>query len=212
VNASREDDDPLAACEEAVFCIGSLPCRSEDTDAISKRLDALPGWTRRHRELLRWRWRPDGDPHPSYDVLEDLAADVALEGDQVVIETDSTARMERTLAVLEPALEGLVGEPFVSIAEVVSPVTDPSGAILPDAHTVLVSIKDECYRCMLDEKLPQFGQQSARQRVKTAAGRAQVIAWLEALEEMESVESSATGIPRYDIRWLWRELGIDARH
>lgn len=80
----------------------------------------------------------------------------------------------------------------------------------PDVEAQLMrDVYDRHYRETLDEPIPMLDNKSPRDAVKTSEGRQKVVAWLKYLEigEAKNRQSKNT-IARYDISWIWHELGI----
>lgn len=67
---------------------------------------------------------------------------------------------------------------------------------------------EDHYRKWLDDKLPILGGKTPREAARDFDGREQLVALLKDLENHEArrARDRETG---YDVRWLWRELGIE---
>jgi hypothetical protein len=194
------DEDGDDDAEIMGLWTGTLECDPAERATIVQRLDALPGWARLQPDEERWIRQVDAE---RADEIDTFAVELYVEPDQVVVEADSEEDLNAALAVLQPTLSGLVEEPFVMCEEFEDPL---------DTGTALERIREESYRLLLDEQLPQFGDRTPRQHVKTAEGREAVIAWLEALEESEREAARTIRLEPFDFARLRHELGLERRH
>jgi hypothetical protein len=191
-----------------------LPVLSADEAEVIRRMDALGDWDREQENLPAWLWRSG-----TGDELQMIHANARLGGGALVIETNSRERMERALAALRGALGALIGEALTSHED---PMTllrhgaprgapdEATGPALegPEVDAVIHQFKDAHYRRVLDEPVPALGDRTPRECVRTKAGRARLVRWLKDLENGELRQAAAGGQTPYDVRWMWRELGV----
>jgi hypothetical protein len=66
------------------------------------------------------------------------------------------------------------------------------------------------YRHCLDEPIPALDNKTPRQRVRSKAGRAKVVAWLKYLEnaELHRTGADTQGTRPYDFTWMWEDLKL----
>jgi NADPH:quinone reductase-like Zn-dependent oxidoreductase len=142
----------------------------------------------------------------------------------LVVDTNSRERMDRALAILRPALGTLVGAGFTSHEDVVhdmrqqpsrrasrrtrdsAPSPDMDPAALAEAFN---RIKEAHYRRTLDEPVPMLGNRTPRECARTKPGRKKLASWIKEIENGELRQAVGTGVPPYDVSWMWRELGVD---
>jgi hypothetical protein len=142
----------------------------------------------------------------------------------LVIETNSRERMDRALAMLRPALGALVGAGLTSHEDVVhalsqptsdrgptrSPAPEPSPAMDAAAMAEAINrIKEAHYRRTLDEPVPMLGNRTPRECARSKQGRKKLANWIKGIENGEQRQAAGTGVPPYDVSWMWRELGVD---
>ena len=143
-----------------------------------------------------------------------------LEGDRLVLECRSEARLARGKALLEKRLGG-------AIAHLEDVVRDhwevraeekargggegapPSEEIPPEvAKKVALKLMERHYRAWLDRPLPALGGKSPRESVVTPGGRSRVADLIRQLERGEALRQRKEGYG-CDVTWLWKELGLD---
>ena len=170
---------------------------------------------------------PEGEEEP--DDREPLGLVVLNEGG-VVLLTNSVERAERGRAFLAELLGALVGEAAIErfpIDEVLAagggePGAGASGAEPgaaaeePDPEALaakLAAVNDEAYRGMLTEPVAELDGKTPREAAAGAdeEGRARLVAWLKRLENDDAHLAKAIGVPAYDFRWMWAELGVADR-
>lgn len=155
------------------------------------------------------------------DTPRTIVATAELEAEALVVETNSRERMAAVLGELRMALSELVGEPLIRYENAEAALKAPRSSRdtineLPrDAASstqlvqVLHQFKEQHYRRTLDDKLPVLGNRTPRQCARDPKRRAQVIAWLKDIENGEQRQARASGQPPFDVRWMWRELGVE---
>ncbi len=147
-----------------------------------------------------------------------------LTTEALVIETNSRERMDRALAMLRPALGALVGagltshedlvhalqQPPSSRASTSARAPEPAPALDPAAMAeALNRVKEAHYRRTLDEPVPLLGNRTPRECARSKPGRKKIANWIKDIENGELRQAAGTGVPPYDVSWLWRELGVD---
>ena len=219
--------------EFIVFCTTSFePVAGTRLDVLNDAVLAIPGIERDGENVFAWL-KPDTRAVAMAGGRKNAgAADEELQGQTslgritvsrslVALETNSRERAERGGALLTAALADLVGEPAVSTRTVdemmaqQSPLTDdaPASAFSPDdEHTIIHAHMEQHYRRLLDEPVPALGDQTPRQAAGTPEGRENVVAWLKYIENATAKHHRRDDpMASYDMKWLWRELGVEAR-
>lgn len=75
----------------------------------------------------------------------------------------------------------------------------------PEVHRALIEEFELHYRNLFDQEVPELGEQTPRDLVKTPEGRVEVDQWLKSLPDVEGMSL----LPDYDTSWIWVELGIE---
>jgi hypothetical protein len=199
----RDDDEDLDDVLPVEFYTATMEVDPANTAVIVERLDALPGWQRSRPEVERWTRMLSTDPGPVLSDFEESLWDISLEGDYLLIESESYDSIRQIITEVRAALGDLAGEPYIMCEEVAAPA---------DAKASLQAVQHEVYRCLLDEPQPGFGNRTPREHAASEEGRDAVAAWLKMLEEMEIRQAGASGLQPYDLSWIWRELGVAREH
>jgi hypothetical protein len=195
-----DDDENLDDVLPVEFYTATMEVDPANTAVIVERLDALPGWKRSRPEFERWTRMLSPDPGPMLQDPEGPLWDISLEGDYLLIESESDHSIRQILSEVRAALGDLAGEPYIMCEEVAAP---------SDAKASLQAVQHEIYRCLLDEPQPGFGNRTPREHAASEEGRDAVAAWLRTLEEMEIRQAGASGLEPCDLSWIWRELGVE---
>jgi len=165
--------------EDLVLCEATL--RSPDSAALVAALD---------RELGRDGEDPRWHEHVTTQGMERIRATITLVGDEVRVETNSEARLERvldTLRALQPSLE-LVTEdrqPAEDVAEVMSraPGGAPAGAQLDPADPAIAAALEEFTRRYeenwLNEQIPALAGATPREAAVDPTRRSDLVRLLE---------------------------------
>jgi len=142
---------------------------------------------------------------------------VELVGRKVILSVNSEPRAEQGRALLEPALQELVGPALEVRQDLYRTRADqrasgrrsPSSGLAPEEeHAIIQQQMAEHYRKLLDRPVPSLGDVSPRNAVRSAKGREKVVAWLKILENGSARRPAGDPIGDYDFTWMWRELGI----
>ncbi len=140
-----------------------------------------------------------------------------LKGKTLTLETNSMQRAERGRALIEPALEGLVGHPVIeskTVAEMMAsrpakqPPPQPSGLSPEEERAILHAQMNRYYTALLDQPVPALENKTPRQAAKTANGCQKLADWLKYLENGTAGQDDASARAGYDFTWMWIELGI----
>jgi hypothetical protein len=143
--------------------------------------------------------------------------DIELEADALKLEANSPTRAQTGRALLEPAIGRFVGEPVVesrTIAEIrANQPTDEGPALAsglsPEEESALIhETLERHYRGLLDEPVPMLGDVSPRKAAKTKKGREKLVACLKLIENGNAQQKADSPMARYDVTWMWEELGI----
>lgn len=143
--------------------------------------------------------------------------DIELEADALKLETNSPTRAQIGRALLEPVVGPFVGEPVIesrTIEEMrVSPPTDEGSALAsglsPEEESAIIhEALERHYRGVLDEPVPMLGGVSPRKAAKTKKGREKLVTWLKLIENGNAQQKAGSPMARYDVSWMWEELGI----
>ena len=160
-----------------------------------------------------WDWLEPGEgdgPRRGLGRLE-------LSGKRLTLETQSRDRAQRGRALVEELAGTAVRhrattfeDPWQAVRN--APAPDPGEAdrnrIPPaDQARLLAEFQDEHYRKWLDESIPALGGLTPREAAATKTTRPQLVALLKDFESSEE-RGGREGRPVYDLRWIWRELGL----
>lgn len=220
------DGEPIELCE------ARFPVEPEARREIAARLDALPELERTGGKPPSWSWigqkkaaprqaEASGeervltlDSHPEGDDSRLSLGSIELKGATLVFFANSSARAERGKAMLEAALQGLVGQCEITRRSPEAALEEgkdrpkPKKSLPPEQEAqVLREYKDRHYRAWMDEKIPALDHLTPREASQTPDGREKLIALLKHIENHEA-RAQRNGAPGYDIAWLWRELGL----
>jgi hypothetical protein len=210
---SNTDGDPLLPSTTR------LPVAAGASMEIERRMDALAGWEREDDAKPQWTWKKQ-----PVDATGTVLGGARLTKVALVVDTNSRERMDRALAILRPALGALVGPGLTSHEEVVHELRQPPSrrasrrtrdpAPSPDMDPAALAeafnrIKEAHYRRTLDEPVPMLGNRTPRECARTKPGRKKLASWIKEIENGELRQAVGTGVPPYDVSWMWRELGVD---
>lgn len=135
----------------------------------------------------------------------------------LTLSVNSHDRVERGRALLEAALEGLIGEPVVEtktveqmMAEQPDDDADTARLDLPpeEERAMIHADVDRHYVSQLEEPIPSLGDVSPVEAVKTAEGRRKVVDWLKLLENYSAKRPADDALANYDFTWMWERLGV----
>ncbi len=70
----------------------------------------------------------------------------------------------------------------------------------------------EIYGKILDEEHVGLGNKVPRELATTSKGRKQLSKWLTSVESKYHSDPSNPGMGDYDMRWMWKELGIESQY
>lgn len=222
----NRDGDPYEFVEA---CYGLTAGKRKN---IAARLDAEPALRRSGARPAKWDWvgaasddlpattTPGAsfalDAHVGGDAGKVVLASFTLAGARLTVSVNSRQRLERARALIEPLLAGLVSEPEIEMKSVEEAMAENSAAPTPVRRTVPKRVEREItdrflrdhYRKWLDDKLPILGGKTPREAARDFDGRENLVALLKELENNEA-RRARDRETRYDVRWLWRELGIE---
>jgi hypothetical protein len=210
---ANTDGDPLLPSTTR------LPIADGAAIEIERRMDALADWDRDEDDVRQWTWKKQ----PA-DATGTVLGSARLTTEALVVETNSCERMDRALAVLRPALGALVGAGLTSHEDLVHAMREarssrasararapePGPALDPAAIAeALNRVKEAHYRRTLDEPVPMLGNRTPRECARSKQGRKKLANWIKEIENGELRQAAGTGVPPYDVSWMWRELGVD---
>lgn len=142
---------------------------------------------------------------------------VEIEGGILKLEAMSRTRLQTLRGLIESRARDLVkhrGDHYTSTEEIKDrfrrgehPPKPPASVPPPEARAIVERAMAEHYSHWADDRLPALGGKTARQSVRTKAGRAAVIDLLRLMENGEQQKIRA-GQPAYDFNILRRELGL----
>jgi hypothetical protein len=146
-----------------------------------------------------------------------VLGNVELRDDMLVVTVNSRARCDRARGFVSEVLGDLVGQPLVEMETLQRSMEHAGGSapsepdLSPEERRRIVHAGlDRHYRDVLDQSVPALGNKSPRTAIKTAKGRAEVVAWLKTMENQTAKYSgSDQDMAAYDFGWLWRELGLE---
>jgi hypothetical protein len=189
--------------------------------AVRAALDRGPGF---HRETTTfWNWLGDAPPASPAKTGDrgltigswtpnglTVLGTIELGRGWVVLEVNSKERAATGLGLLADLLNGLAGEPQITIrtleelqagASSDQPVEDTPA--LP--HELQQEWLDKYYRALLDQPVPMLGNRTPRELVRSMETDS-LAAWLKVMENGAARTASKGGT--YDFAWMWHELGI----
>lgn len=216
--------------EPIAFTLLHFPLRPSVTvDRVRRALAGVPALRQENAGFWNWLAEPGTKPksvprrpgaQTFISTMDDGAlvlGSVSLKGRRLTLEANSTARAARGKALLESVLTGLVGPPLTEHTDLDQMLTEkgpppaPTG-LSPEQERALVHKGlDEHYRRVLDEPIPALGGKSPRAAVKTPKGRDKVAVWLKTLENHAAHRPPGDPMSSYDVGWMWRELGLQAK-
>ncbi len=137
---------------------------------------------------------------------------------RLVLETQSTERVDRGRAFLEALAGGAIRFRLVEyedperamerVARAPEPAA-PGDRVPPEVEAQVVGeFYEQHYRRWLDEPVPALGNRSPREAVRLKTGRPKVVALLQEFENM-AARQRLEGRPAYDFGWMWGELGLE---
>ncbi|MCW5736539.1 MAG: hypothetical protein KIS73_20600 [Enhydrobacter sp.] len=198
-----------------------------DRNALGEGIGALPGFRQTADDC--WNWAeppaaaaPHGEPGGAQRFSTFLPdgsvslGDVGLEGDTLVLRTNSPQRAERARALLDPVIGPFVAEPAVeamSVEEMMKSRPDraePAPSVLPpdEERALLHDVLERHYRGVLEQPVPALGGVSPRACAGTPEGRERLVGWLKALENGSAKREPGSALASYDMSWMWEELGV----
>jgi hypothetical protein len=145
---------------------------------------------------------------------------LTLEGDRLVLECSSEARLARGKALLEEHLpravthlEDEVKDPWEALeeedAQAGGKKAPPSPGFSPEVEKQLhQELMDRHYRPWMDKPIQALAGKTPREAVATAGGRGHVADLIRQGEHGEALRQREKGYA-YDFTWLWKELGLD---
>ena len=209
---SNTDGDTLLPTRTRLPILGGA-------DAVARAIDALPEWQRDESDGLEWMWSSAVDDGPGT-----ILGNARIDGDALVVETNSRERMHRALALLGSALGGLVGTGLTVHEDMQAdleaavrrgrprkkkPEPDWSPEDAPAIAAALGQVLDAHYRRTLDEPVPVLGNRTPRDCAKSKAGRKKLVRWLKDIENGELQRAAAQQMTPNDLAWMWVELGVE---
>jgi hypothetical protein len=146
-----------------------------------------------------------------------VLGNIELKGRSLILSVNSASRADRGTALIQAALDDLVGVPLTEIETVdqMRANHDPDAPRLPslplaEATALVHAMLDKSYRATLDEPVSMLGDLTPRSAARTAAGRRRLVTWLKFLENRSADKTDpADPMATYDFAWLWRELGVE---
>lgn len=146
-----------------------------------------------------------------------VLAHFRLDGAVLEVQTNSRERKERARKLLEKIAGGAVRhlrDEVTSLEEmkreILANPPDPAKPIPPETLIFLQREMEKHYFSWPDQPLPALGGKTAREAVKTAGGRSQVIELLREFENGEEHNRRA-GRPYFDVGRLRAELGLEKK-
>lgn len=136
---------------------------------------------------------------------------VRVTGTTVVVETNSIARADLLRDRIETSCAGLLGARVRSHSDPTAvfhedPSDLPPDPATPEENALIREMKERHYIAWLDDAIPALGGKSPRETARTASGRERVKLLLQGMEDLER---TADEDARFDVRRLWRELGLE---
>lgn len=200
-----------------------------DRAALEEALTATPDFRRTDDD--RWEWvgspaapaRGEDRPAGAESFVTTLPdgmvsmAQVVLEVDTLRLEVNSLQRANKARARLEPVIGPFAGSPVVeskTIEEAMASRPAAKGSARPanmspeEEDAIVLETLERHYRRVLDEPVPMLDDVSPREAAKTKAGRMRLVAWLKGLENANARQPAGSAIARYDVSWMWEELGV----
>jgi hypothetical protein len=205
------------------------PDRSREIEA---RLDALEGLARDEAGQPRWTWLSDapsttaaparGRGAVMLNAHDERGAwilgSVRLDGEALVLETNSAERAERGRTWLAGVLGAMVAPPLTAMQTPEQALVEraaegdrqpPEPPLPPEEMAALLrEVEDRHYRKVLSQPIPALDGKSPRQAARSKVGRRKVADWLKQLENGAARRGRAEGRPPYDFGWMWEALKV----
>jgi hypothetical protein len=216
-------ESPLAANEDDpdTSFQATIPYDSE-LEPIVECLDAHPDLERPIANEFLWLWHGDrADPETS------LKAMVWFSGQDICFESCERSRIEEAIGILRGLLGDFLGE--ATIEEVDSEIegwgeldeeedeedAGPFPGPMPDEDESAFRKRiheylDDQFRSLLENPVPELGERVPRELAKTVKGRNRLRKWLASVEGRLRSSTDQFGIADYDLKWIWKELGMEA--
>ncbi len=189
-------------------------------ESLLELLDAHPDLERALRGEFFWLWHTDRSTPGSI-----LKAIVWLSGPEILVESSNAGRLDEAVN----SLAELLGDSFLeaSIRQLDDeldeddeeddddedfpllpmPLNDEEASVFRGrVHNYL----DEHYRSLLDSPVEELNDRIPRELAKTAKGQKQLNKWLQSTEAQLHANTDQIGLADYDLRWIWKELGIES--
>jgi hypothetical protein len=214
--------------DELAFTTVSYPLKPEASpEAVRLALAAIPAL--RPESDTFWNWigpnksasrKRRADSQTFITTLDDgslVLGTAGLKDQSLTLEANSQQRAERLRALVEPVLEGFVGEPLIetrTAAQLMAsrPAKETkalSSGLSPDEErAVLQANMDRYYMNLLDEPVPMLGNMTPRRAAKSLKGREKLVAWLKLLENGAARQGGDTPMCGYDLSWMWEQLDV----
>ncbi|TIP81590.1 MAG: hypothetical protein E5X60_34690, partial [Mesorhizobium sp.] len=194
---------------------------------IATRVNAIPGMAQENAKF--WNWLEEELKNKakkggalSLDTTMDnglrVLGNVELKGRILHLATNSTARAEKGIPLIQKALGDFVRTPLTEIRTVEQMMADTparnqaeaTSDIPPEiAEQVVHQFMDRQYRETLDQPVGMLGNKTPRHAAKSAAGRQKVAEWLKYLENQSARQPNpADPMATYSFEWMWHELGV----
>ncbi|RWJ00156.1 hypothetical protein [Mesorhizobium sp.] len=194
---------------------------------IATRVNAIPGMAQENEKFWNWleeelKSKAKKRGALSLDTTMDnglrVLGNVELKGRILHLATNSTARAEKGIALIQKALGDFVRTPLTEIRTVEQMMADTparnqaeaTSDIPPEiAEQVVHQFMDRQYRETLDQPVGMLGNKTPRHAAKSAAGRQKVAEWLKYLENQSARQPNpADPMATYSFEWMWHELGV----
>lgn len=214
--------------DDLVFHDVRFPLASGTTQKdIAARVNTIPGMSQENAKF--WNWleeKPKSKGKKNTGVSLDttmenglrVLGNVELKGRFLHLATNSAARADKGMALIQQTLGDLARPPLTEIRTVEQMMaerpaqdqTEATSDIPPEiAEQIVHQYMDRQYRETLDQPVGMLDNHTPRQAVKSVAGRQKVAEWLKYLENQSAKQpNSADHMATYSFEWMWHELGV----
>jgi hypothetical protein len=178
----------------------------------------------KHKELMKdgdgknqWAWL-DGTGGKRRSAA--VRGHIRVTGDELVASVNSRERANILEALLTELLGTQIGKPEIEAANADSGTpeaflacfSDPDGDegdMSPEeAAELIYNIKYEHYRKWMRTRIPALDNKTPRMAKRTAKGTRQLALLLRNMQDSEINAAREDGTAPFDMRWMWRELGM----
>ena len=199
--------------------VNSINFVIKDKDKVTEKLNSIPDFERDEEDKLFWLYtEPRKKPKSANTGLiiqipegNVFLGDLEIKGNKLLCNAMTKPASEKLIKILQENLGDLISMPVIEHEDIYSKTKKMSKSKndeqddIPDEikQQLLKQFYDEHLRKSIDDKIPILNNKTPRQCAKSDPER--VLRWLEMMEE-----NAQKQIPdgKYDMNWVYEELGL----